>query len=404
MTLLHNTSRETLETSELHRLDLPQPWWQQLNRRHPQLVLGVDVRPVLHEVTIHLEKPVDVAAVPTAHGAHVQCRVPLVVHVVDRTPALQQQPYDVGVGERREELVGDRRHLRVDGAVQQRASGARAHAQRDDAVDDAPEAQLVVVALVELLQQVGEMQQQCHHRLDVLQVAYVDGPHLDDFADLAELVRRHLEDVDDVGEPHRFARRSVQVLLVDLPEELTQRLQREQTLVVERFRFHVPQMEGVLPHVHAPLVVVRVGVDGATVHEAEDRLLVLGAEYPLANQQRLHVDCIRGIDDVFELARRRHLLHVAIRLKTRARRRRRVHARVVDVHVVVATQTVGAPPALERLRDAVLLVDEVRADQLVGLDLARDVRVDAVDQELNDVLVAAQARRLQRVVAEIVAD
>ena len=70
----------------------------------------------------------------------------------------------------------------------------------------------------------------------------------------------------------------------------------------------------------------------------------------------------------------------------------------------MATQTVGAPPALDRLRDAVLLVDEVRADQLVGFDLARDVRVDPVDQELDDVLVPAQARRLQRVVAEVVAD
>ena len=209
MTLLHDTSCETLETGELHRLDVPQPWRQQLDRRHPQLVLGVNVRPVLHEVTIHLQKPVNVAGVTAAHGAHVQCRVQFVVYVINRTSALKQQPNDVCVGERREELVGHCGHLRVDGAVQQRTSGACAHAQRDDAMNDAPEAQLVFVALAEFLQQMDQMQQQRHHRLDVFQVTDVDGPHLDDFANLAELVRRHLEDVDDVGEPHRLARRSV---------------------------------------------------------------------------------------------------------------------------------------------------------------------------------------------------
>ncbi len=68
------------------------------------------------------------------------------------------------------------------------------------------------------------------------------------------LGRGHLEDLHQVLLLHRLVGEAGHVLLVDLPEEFAERLQREEALVVQRLVLLVPQLERVLPQVHAPLV------------------------------------------------------------------------------------------------------------------------------------------------------
>ncbi len=63
-----------------------------------------------------------------------------------------------------------------------------------------------------------------------------------------------MQDLHEVGLLHRLVGEAGRVFLVDFPEQFAERLQREQTLVVQRFVLLVPQLEGVLPQVHAPLV------------------------------------------------------------------------------------------------------------------------------------------------------
>merc|ERR1719499_878277 len=108
-----------------------------------------------------------------------------------------------------------------------------------------------------------------------------------------EVRQEELDGVDDVLCVHRGAEHARGVLLVQIKEEFDKSLGCKASITVENGVFSYPQLEGVFPEVDAVLVLQTVGVGGAAVHEPVDHVLVLDAEDPLADDQRLETEGIK---------------------------------------------------------------------------------------------------------------